>query len=80
MPDQPSEMKMILPNFHKTTRTYSTFERALAAVANLPAALDNQVSVMIQSDGKRFSPVFFLNNNSMWRAVAIASNGWRVVG
>jgi hypothetical protein len=66
--------------FNSTTRTYATIESAEKAAAKIFPQERPDVRMIVASDGKRFSPVFVLNRDSMFLAMAIADRGFLVVG
>lgn len=72
---------MILFTFTKTTRSYATHAAAVAAAKKAFPSEEKAdgIRCVIQSDGARFSPVFFLSGWAANHASHLAGCGFLVI-
>lgn len=64
----------------KTTRSYATVAAAQKAVIKFfGGEPTDDHTMMIISDGQRFSPAFKLRGDAVHNAMHIANNGWFVI-
>lgn len=68
----------IVAQFSKTTRTYSTRERAVVEVIKDYKDVSGLICVIASEDG-RYSPVFVLNSDTMYLANELASRGFHCI-
>jgi hypothetical protein len=71
---------MLLIGFNSSTRKYVSRDNAIKAAEKACPGLDRNVRVVINTDGRQFSPVFVLNRESMHLAQPLAAQGFQVLG
>lgn len=77
---------MITVEFNASTRSYATRESALKAVDKfleenqVTEKTPGSITVVIQAQHSRFSPVFLLRSEMMYLASRVAARGWYVFG